>query len=97
MEKIALILIYNIFVTKFFFQELTFWIDSVGWYQTNIFLSLVLFTKIKVKKKNNEKNSKFSFNYKKIKLHQPSKSYWSKMFGRPEKSLTIKWVYLTKW
>ena len=50
MEKIALILIYNIFVTKFFFfQELTFWMDSVGWQQTNIFLSLVLFTKIEVK------------------------------------------------
>ena len=51
MEKIALILIYNIFVTKktFFrneyqkkFLTLTFLVDPVRWRQTNVFLSLVL-------------------------------------------------------
>ena len=51
MEKIALILIYNIFVTKkvFFRNEhqkkiltRTFFVDPVGWRQTNIFLNVAL-------------------------------------------------------
>ena len=51
MEKIALLLIYNIFVTKkFFFRNeyqkkflnCIFLVDPVGWWQTNIFLSLAL-------------------------------------------------------
>ena len=53
MEKIPLILIYNIFVTKnFFFRNehqkwflpRRFLLDPVGWRQTNIFLSLALCT-----------------------------------------------------
>ena len=51
MEKIALILIYNTFVTEnFFFRNehqkknltRTFLVDPVGWRQTNIFLRLAL-------------------------------------------------------
>ena len=54
MEKMALILIYNIFVTKniFFRNEhqkhfftRTFLVDPVGWRQTNIFLSVALLEK----------------------------------------------------
>ena len=91
MEKIALILIYNIFVTKFFFSSGINILNGLGRLTANqhIFKSGLIY-------QNRSKNSKFSFNYKKIKLHQPNKSYWSKMFGGPEKSLTIKWVYLTK-
>ena len=58
MEKIASILIYNIFVTEIFFFRnehkkifltRTFVVDPVGWRQTNIFLSLALFTAQKMK------------------------------------------------
>ena len=54
MEKVALILIYNIFATKkiFFRNEYqekiltrTFLVDPVGWQQANIFLSLALLAK----------------------------------------------------